>query len=1032
MKTMYQKFLLLLLMLPLGALAQGTVSGIVRDNTGATIPGVNVIVEGTSNGTSTDMDGNYTLSGVNTGDRLVFSFIGFTNQTITFTGQESINVVLEENTQELQEVVVIGYGTTTKRDATGSVTSVTSQEFNKGAIATADQLLTGRTPGVRITSAGGQPDAAPNIRIRGGSSLSAQNNPLIIIDGVPLDFVTPAGVSNPLSLVNPNDIESFTILKDASATAIYGSRASNGVIIITTKRGSSGKPQFSYSGSVAVGKVRNLVDVMDGPTFTRFIEQFHTRPGSTNLTAYLGVDDPNLPDDVMDDPSTPGIIEGRILSNTNWQDEILRTSIFSDHNFSASANLFGKLPARASVGYTKNEGLVKTNDYERFSTTFKLSPSFFDNHLKVDVNAKGFWVDKNAIDEGGAIGGALNMDPTKPIYATGPVNNFGGYYQNTFTNSEGQTLLNGQNNPVNLLMERQRPETVNKLLGNVQFDYKMHFLPELRAVVNMGIESSRANITEEFSSAALAAVRYSPATEDFAFNPGVNYRETQHITNKTLDAFLQYTTTYTGPVTRLDVQAGHSYQSFVNDGYKSIFRYNTDTGLREEDLNVLNPNNRYYNKTVLESFFGRANVDFFDKYLLTVTFRADGSSLFNKDNRWAYFPAAALAWRINDEGFLKESTVVNDLKLRLSYGLTGQQDITQIAGYYPTSALFSPGGTTSQYLPGVSTYSALAFNDQLKWETTATYNVGLDFAFFKNDVLSGSIDVYQRDTKDLLVLSEVPPGQYLTNIFAQNVGKMTNKGVEVDLRLKPVTTDDFTWELLGNISFNEGKVTELDRTNTVSASESGLPVGTGARLAQHTVGEQPYSAWVFEQLYDADGSPIVGAYKDRNGDGVITNDDRYYEALRPNWTFGFGTSLTYKNFDLSANFHGQLDGKVYNAIKLAGGWRNRPVPNNSNSLSNVLDFYSGAADINFQTIQGNIPQSDYYLEDAAFLRCDNITLGYRFKNFVKDASLRIYGTVNNAFIITKYSGQDPENFNAIDNNFYPRPRMYTFGVNLDF
>lgn len=1018
-------------MLPLGALAQGTISGVVRDNTsGDPIPGVNVIVEGSTNGTATGMDGEYTLSGLNSGDVIVFSFIGFTTNSVTYTNQSTVNVVLQEDVTQLEEVVVIGYGTTTKRDATGSVTAVTSAEFNKGAITTADQLLTGRAPGVRITSAGGQPDAAPNIRIRGGSSLSAQNNPLIVIDGVPLDFVNPAGVSNPLSLVNPNDIESFTVLKDASATAIYGSRASNGVIIITTKRGASGKPQFNYTASVAVGEARNLIDVMDSRSFVRFIEDYHP-----DLTRYLGVDDPTIDETQFnDDPTTRGVIEGRILSDTNWQDAILRTSVFSDHNFSASGTLFGKLPVRASVGYTKNEGVVKTNDYERFSTTIKLSPVFFDNHLKVDVNAKGFWVDKNAIDDGGAIGGALNMDPTKPIYATGTENNFGGYYQNTFTDSQGITLLNGQNNPVNLLLERKRPETVNKLLGNVQFDYKMHFLPELRAVVNMGIEASRANITEEFGQYALSATRYSPETEGFVFNPGVNFKETQHITNKTFDAFLQYTTSYEGPVTRLDVQAGHSYQSFVNDGYKSNFRYNTDTGIREVDFNSQNPNNRYYNKTVLESFFGRANIDFYDKYLLTLTMRADGSSLFRKDNRWGYFPAAALAWRITDESFLKESATVNDLKLRLSYGLTGQQDITQIpgVGYYPTSALFSPGGTTSQYLPGVNTYSALAFNDQLEWETTATYNIGLDFSFFKNEIFSGSIDVYQKDTKDLLVLSEVPPGQYLTNQYAQNVGEMTNKGIEVDLKVRPIVTENFTWEVLGNISFNEGEVTKLDRSQQISASESGLPVGTGARLAQHAVGEQPYSAWVFEQLYDANGSPIVGAYKDRDGDGVITNDDRYYEALRPNWTFGFSTNFTYKNFDLSANFHGQLDGQVYNAVKLVGGWRDRPVPNNSNSLSNVLDFYDGAADINFRNIQGNIPQSDYYLENAAFLRCDNITLGYRFNKLFKDASLRVYGTVNNAFIITKYSGQDPENFNAIDNNFYPRPRLYSFGVNLNF
>lgn len=1018
---MYKKFLLLLLMLPFSILAQNTLTGTVSDTSGLPIPGANVMIEGTTKGTTTDIDGNYTLLEVNTGDNIVFSFIGFANQVVAYNGQTTVNIVLQEDATQLQEVVVIGYGTTTKKDATGSLTAVTSDEFNKGAITTADQLLTGRAPGIRITSAGGQPDAAPNIRIRGGSSLSAQNNPLIVIDGVPLDFVNPAGVNNPLSLVNPNDIESFTILKDASATAIYGSRASNGVIIITTKKGTSGKPQFNYNSSVGFGKAEDLIDVMDGPTFTRFIQEYH--PEYTN---YLGIDDPAT--DAVDNPATPEV-EGRILYNTKWQDEILRNIFFTDHNFSARANLFGKVPARASVGYTNNEGAVKTNDYERYTASVKLTPTFFDDHLKVDVNAKGLWVNKNTVDEGGAIGGSLNMDPTKPVYTTADTNNFGGYYQNT--TAADPLDLDGQYNPVNLLNERRRPEQVNKLIGNIQFDYKMHFLPELRAVVNLGIEASRADILEKYGEYALATYQRDNENNTWIFNPGVNYRETQHITNKLMDTYLAYTKNFDGPVTRIDAQAGHSYQSFVNDGYKSIYQYNVDTGLREERINEQNINNRYYNKTVLESFFGRANVDLFDKYLFTFTLRADGSSLFKKDERWGYFPAAAVAWRITDEDFLKDSKVVNNLKLRIGIGQTGQQDITQIAGYYPTSAIFSPGDPNSQYLPGTSTYSANPFNDQLKWEVTTTYNAGVDFSLFKGGLLSGSVDVYKKVTDDLLVKASVPPGQYLTNEITQNVGSMENQGFEIDLRLNPINTEDWNWELLGNLSYNFGKVTDLNNVTTIDGGGT-LPVSTGANLARHNVGSQPYSAWVFEQLYDADGNVIPGAFRDRNEDGVITNDDRYFEALRPNWTFGFGTNVTYKNFDLSANFHGQFDGQVYNAVKLAGGWTNRALPNNTNSLNNVLDFYSGAADPRFQTINGNIPLSDYYLENAAFLRCDNITLGYRFNEIFKAASLRIYGTINNAFLITDYSGQDPENFGAIDNNFYPRPRIYSFGVNLDF
>lgn len=1032
MKTMYKKFLLLLLMLPFSVLAQNTLTGTVSDTSGLPIPGANVIIEGTNKGTTTDIDGNYTLLEVNTGDNIVFSFIGFANQVVAYNGQTTLNIVLQEDATQLQEVVVIGYGTTTKKDATGSLTSVNAEEFNKGTITSADQLITGKAPGVRITSAGGQPDAAPNIRIRGGSSLNAQNNPLIVIDGVPLDFVTPAGVSNPLSLVNPNDIASFTVLKDASATAIYGSRASNGVIIITTKKGTSGKPQFNYSANVGFGEADDLVNVMDGPTFTRFIQEYHP-----NFTDYLGIDDPTT--EAVDDPTTEEI-EGRILYNTKWQDEILRKTFFTDHNFSARANLFSKLPVRASIGYTKNEGIVKTNDYERYSASVKLTPSFFDDHLKVDINAKGLWVEKNSIDEGGALGGALNMDPTKPVYTTANTNNFGGYYQNT--TAADPLDLDGQYNPVNLLNERRRPEQVNKLIGNIQFDYKMHFLPELRAVVNLGVEASRADILEEYGDYALATYQKDVLESEqqgigvWNFNPGVNYRETQHITNKLLDAYLAYTKTFDGLITRIDAQAGHSYQSFVNDGYKTIYQYNVDTGLREERIDQQNINNRYYNKTVLESFFGRANVDLFDKYLFTFTLRADGSSLFKKDKRWGYFPAAAVAWRVTDEEFLKDSKTINNLKLRVSIGQTGQQDITDVAGYYPTSAIFSPGDPNSQYLGNpqnpIYTYSAEPFNDALKWEVTTTYNVGVDFSLFKRGLLSGSVDVYKKVTDDLLVDAPVPPGQYLVNRIIQNVGSMENKGVEIDLTLNPVSTDNWNWEILGNLSYNFGQVTDLKNATNLEAG-GGLPGRTGSNIKRNNVGSQPFSAWVFEQLYDAEGNVLPGAFRDRNQDGVITNDDRYYEALTPNWTFGFGTNVTYKNFDLSASFHGQFDGQVYNAAKFVGGWTDRALPNNTNSLNNVLNFYNGAADPRFQTVNGNVAFSDYFLESAAFLRCDNITLGYRFNDILKSAAtLRVYATVNNAFIITDYSGQDPENFGGIDNNFYPRPRIYSFGVNLDF
>ena len=1013
-------------MLPLGLLAQNTLKGVVLDGSSKqTLPGVNVLVAGTTNGTTTDFDGNFTLTNIKKGDRIVFSYIGFKDETITYENQNTITITLQEDQKELKDVVVIGYGTTTKKDATGSLQSITTKDFNKGSIVSADQLLTGKAPGVRITNNGGQPDSAPNIRIRGGASLNANSSPLIVIDGIPVDNTTPAGVSNPLSLINPNDIESFTILKDASAAAIYGSRASNGVIIITTKKGSSGAPEFNYSSNVTIGKVGKKIDMMNGKQFTNFIQTYHP-----SLTNSLGIDDPSTA--VIDDLSTPEV-EGRILSNTDWQDAIYRTSISTDHNFSAKANLYGKIPFRASVGYTRNEGLVKTNDYERLSYSLKMTPKVFSDHLKIDANAKGIFTNKNAIDEGGALGGAINMDPTKPIRDNSSTNRFGGYYQDFVLDGSGNptNTISGQYNPVALLMQRTRPERAVRFLGNIEFDYKMHFLPELRAVVNLGLDASEAQIKERFSNNAMATYRVINSGADYVFNPGKNYEENQTMTNTTLDSYLVYTKSLNGFLTKFDIQGGYSYQNFKNDGNKEIYRYNETTGVREVLPNDNNPNNRYYNVLNLQSFFGRANFDLTNKYLLTLSLRADGSSLFREDKRWGYFPAAALAWKLKEEEFIKNINFINDVKVRLGVGKTGQQDITGNVGFYPSTPLFTIGSNNSQYLDNSNLYSALVFNEDLTWEKTTTYNLGIDFDLFKNNFLSGSFDIYRRETTDLLARVPLPPGQGLSDTFIKNVGSTESKGFELSLNFKPVKTDNFNLEIATNVAYSYVEITDLKDVTTLSAGGS-LPTGTNVNIAQNAVGFQPYSFWVFQQLYDGNGAAIPGAFVDRNADGVITNDDRYYKAVTPNWTFGFGINFNYKQWDFSSSFRGQLGGQVYNARKLTSGWVDRSIPTNSNSLSNVLDFYNGAADIQFQNYNGNATFSDYFLEDATFLRCENIVLGYRFNKFYKNSSMRVYGAINNPFILTKYTGQDPENFGAIDNNFYPRPTSFTFGLNFDF
>lgn len=1017
MKTFLNSLLLLAFLLPASLFAQTLVTGTVTDQADASpIPGVNILIKGTTTGVSTDFDGIYSIT-VNQGDILVFSYLGYVTQEITYSDQSTLDVMLVGDVALLDEIVVIGYGSVKKEDLTGSVDVVSSKDFNQGPIVSTDQLLTGKAAGVRITNSGGSPDSAPNIRIRGGASLSANSNPLIVIDGVPIGNDNPAGVSNPLSLVNPNDVESFSILKDASATAIYGSRASNGVIIITTKRGTSGNEIiYNFSSDISVSSAGKGLDMMTSSEYVKFIQEYHPSFESS-LGVPVGSVSTNEP--------VAQIINGRAIYDTDWRDNVFRTAITSNTNFSARANLFEKIPFRASVGYTNAEGVVLLDDYERVSASFKLTPTLLNDNLKLDINAKGTYADKSAIDAGGALGGAINFDPTKPVYDDNSI--FGGHYVNMNGN-----LIDGQWNPVALLNQRERPERVFRFLGNVELDYKMPFLPGLKAVVNLGLDASRAKIEERFSDNSLATYRVlTNSTTPYVFNPGVNYAERQHITNTTMDAYVQYNKDLEESfINKFDVQAGYSYQNFKNDGNQDHYQYNSDTGLREVVINPNNPTNRYYNVLNLQSFFGRANIDFAGKYLLTLSVRADGSSLFQEDDRWGIFPSAAFAWKLKNESFIENSTVINDLKLRLGWGQTGQQDITGVVGFYPSMPLFQAGSSNSQYLPTSSLYSALPFNPDLTWEKTTTYNAGLDFDIFKNNLISGAFDIYYRKTTDLLADVPVPPGQAFSSSFVDNVGETESKGFELNLNINPIKTEDFSFSIGSNIAYNNTEVTDLE--GLASIPTGGTVTGTGTFLQRHAVGQQAGSAYVFKQLYDANGAPIQGAFADRNGDNIINEDDRYYQSIAPNWTYGFGLNFTYKNWDLSTSFRGQIGGNVFNLNKLSYGNVENALPNNNTSLSNVLNFYSGAADPAFYESIGNSIYSDYYLEDASFLRCDNIVLGHRFNNIIKDVNIRFYGSVTNPFIVTDYSGQDPENFGGIDGNFYPRPTVYTFGINLDF
>ncbi len=1028
MKTFLNALLFCLILAPATLMAQSTVTGTVTDKANAMpLPGVNVIIKGTSRGASTDFDGNYSIE-VTNGETIVISYLGYTTQEIIFNGESKIDISLEEDATQLDEIVVIGYGSVKKKDATGSVDVVSSKDFNQGAIVSTDQLLNGKAAGVRITNSGGSPDSAPNIRIRGGSSLNAQNNPLIVIDGVPIGNDNPAGVSNPLNLVNPNDIESFSILKDASATAIYGSRASNGVIIITTKKGTSGGVKYNFSSDVSVSKAGNGLDFMDGNDYVRFIQEYHP-----DRVGQLGVPVGS----VNTSEPVAQIINGRAIYDTDWNDAITRTAFTSNTNFSARANLFEKIPFRASVGYTNAEGVVKNDDYERLSASLKLTPILLDDNLKINFNAKVILAEKNAINAGGAIGEAAQFDPTKPIFDTSASNRFGGYYLTTFDdNNTFRRII--QSNPLARLEQRDRPEKVFRFLGNTEFDYKMPFLPELRAVVNLGLDASRSKIEERFSENSFETYRFDANNSDietnFLFNPGVNFRERQHITNTTLDAYLQYSKNIDkGIVDKYDVQAGYSYQNFKNDGNQDRFQYNLDTGVREDAINPANPNNRYYNVLNLQSYFARGNASILERYLFTVSFRADGSSLFTEDNRWGYFPSAALAWQIDEESFLENSKLINSLKLRFGWGETGQQDITGVAGFYPSIPLFLAGDQNSQYFPNSSLYSAEPFNPNLTWEKTTTYNLGLDFGFFENKIVSGSFDIYKRNTTDLLAITPVPPGQALTNAFIDNVGKTESEGFELNLNIDPIRNENFTFNIGGNIAYNKTEVTDLNGLTDINAG--GSLRGTGSSLFRHAVGEQAGSAYVFKQVYDSSGNPIPNAFVDLNGDNQITDEDRYYAQIAPNWTYGFSLNFNYKNWDLSSSFRGQIGGNIYNFAQLNYGFTDAAIANSQNNLTNVLNFYNGSANPVFgdvSVVNGNGQFSDYYLEDATFLRCDNIALGHRFENMIKNGSVRFYAAVTNPFLITNYSGQDPENFGGIDRDFYPRPTVYTLGINLDF
>lgn len=1005
-KSLRLKALLTLLVglfLSIGAFAQQiAVKGHVKDTTGEPVIGANVLVKGTTNGTITDFDGNFMLN-VPKDAILSVSFVGYKSAEVK--AASTVMVTLEDDSQVLDAVVVIGYGSVKKNDMTGSVTAIKPDKLNKGLITNAQDMMTGKIAGVSVISKGGAPGEGATIRIRGGSSLTAENDPLIVIDGLAMDNKGVKGLANPLSMVNPNDIESFTVLKDASATAIYGSRASNGVIIITTKKGQAGaRPTISYDGNVSVSTVKSTVDVMDGDQFRSFIK------------------------DIWGEDSEAYSKLGN--ANTDWQKEIFRPAVSTDHNLTISGGL-KNMPYRVSFGYTNQNGIVKTSKFERYTASVSLTPSFFEDHLKVNANLKGM-IAKNRYADGSAVGSAVSFDPTQSVRSDDPYHQyyFDGYFQwNTDASSLNDNTWkrtfnsNAPGNPVALLEEKDDRAISKSLIGNLELDYKFHFLPDLHAHVNGGMDLSTGKQYTDVSP-------YS-STNNYYGSYGWEQKDKY---NLSLNAYLQYSKDFTDKH-RFDVMAGYEWQHFHDTSDQEYW------GLYPLSNNVVENRGQRYNNTssgsatesYLVSFFGRVNYTLLDRYLFTATVRQDGSSRFHKNNRWGLFPSFALGWKLKEEAFLKDVDVLSDLKLRLGYGITGQQNIN--SGDYPYLAVYETNKDGAYYpiLGEGTTYRPNAYNPDLKWEKTTTYNVGLDFGFLNNRI-NGAVDYYYRKTTDLLNSVFVSAGTNFKNKVLSNVGSLENSGIEFSINSKPVVTTDWTWDLGFNITYNKNEITKLttgDSENYYVAAGDNIGGGRDMKAMAHAVGHPASSFYVYQQVYDENGKPIENEFVDRNGDGTINGDDRYfYKKPTADVLMGLTSRLSYKSWDFSFSLRASLNNYVYNSVEAGGSDCNPTSVYSFGALNNRP--LMGVAN-NIQNLKDNTLLSDYFVQNASFMKCDNITLGYSFKKlFGAPIGGRVYAAVQNVFTITKYKGLDPEVEKGLDNNIYPRPLTTLIGLSLNF
>lgn len=951
---------------------QIVVKGIVKDTTGEPIIGANVIVKGTTNGTITDFDGNFLLN-ANKGDIIIISFIGYRSQEAQAAA--SMNIILKDDTELLDEVVVIGYGSVKKDDLSGSVVAIKAEEMNKGAVTSPQELIMGKVPGLSVSQGDGAPGAGSTIRIRGGASLNASNDPLIVIDGIPVSNDAAPGTPNALATINPNDIETFTVLKDASATAIYGSRASNGVIIIQTKKGTQDKIKVSYSGTFTAKDPYKRIETLDAQSFREVMQA-------------------QYPEGTAQSADIQRILNVYPNQSTDWQDAIYQTGLSTDQNIGIAGKA-GFMPFRISLGYNTEKGTLKTSKYERYTGAVNLSPKFFDNHLSVDINVKGT-INKNRFADSGAVGAAAFFDPTKPIYDE--ENRYNGYWNWGIVQGAQADLAT--QNPLSLLYDRNNHGTTKRSLGNIQLDYKIHGLEDLHANLNLGYDVAKTTGRNFVNSNSVQSSLDKTFTGLGQGNTWNNLRR-----NHLLDFYMNYAKNIESIKSNFDIMAGYSWQHFYYANHDITYSNPTeDLGAKEgytydenERHYIRDDHRRIPYENYLISFFGRLNYNFMDRYLLTATLRRDGSSRFSENNRWGLFPSAALAWTISNEPFMKATeNVLSKLKLRLGYGVTGQQEIGDYQ--YITSYSFSTNPNTT-YL-GTTLLKPNGYSPDLKWEQTTTYNVAIDFGFLNNRI-NGSIEYYQKHTKDLLNTISAAAGTNFINLITANVGKMKNKGVEANVNAIAIQSKDFTWEVGYNITWNDSKITKL--TTTFNPDYQGIDAGTNQK---HQVGEMPGTFYLYQQVYDENGKPIQNAFVDRNNDGQITEADRYLTHKSPmaKVYMGFSSQFSYKKWDLGFNLRANFGNYVYNGV--ASG---NSTSNNYGGKGFITNLYNGFQDTGFTLLNTSEQMaSDYFLENASFLKMDNLTLGYSFQNlFAAKLSGRISASVQNVFTISKYSGIRP-------------------------